>query len=260
MNISKVTAVFFSPAGGTKKVVRAFVSALPYLAEDLDLTPFAKRLESRSFGGDELVVFAVPVYAGRIAPLAAERLVHMRGSRTPVVCLAVYGNRAYEDALLELTALARQKGFVPFAAAAAVTQHSIMGRVAAGRPDGQDKENLSFFARRVSTKLAEAQNPQDLTVPCVPGSFPYKPYKAVGFVPFALSSCIRCGRCAALCPAGAISLADPRQTDAARCTFCMGCVRICPVGAREVDKEKLHSAEAIFVQKFGARRELEFFL
>lgn len=260
MNISKITAVFFSPTGGTKRVLDAFCAAFPLPVEELDVTPFFSQGKSHSFAEDELVIFAAPVYAGRIVPLAIERFGMMKGKRTPAVCLAVYGNRAYEDALIELTDFAKQNGFVPFAAAAALAEHSIMHSVAHGRPDTADVQKLAAFAPQVWQKLELCPDADALGVVSVPGNRPYKEFKAVGFVPTASSACTRCRRCASHCPTGAISPACPDKTDKDRCIYCMGCVSICPVHARGVNKTLLWAAEKAFALKFGARKEPEFFL
>lgn len=95
------------------------------------------------FGPDDLVLFGVPVYGGRIPSPAVQTLRRMQGSRTPAVLVAAYGNREYDDALLELADIAAANGFIPFAAAALIAEHSIMHSVAAGRPDAQDAKNRS---------------------------------------------------------------------------------------------------------------------
>ena len=48
-----------------------------------------------------LAIVVVPVYGGHVAPLAMERLRNIRGLDAPTVLVAVYGNRAYEKALME---------------------------------------------------------------------------------------------------------------------------------------------------------------
>ena len=58
------------------------------------------------FGPDDLVLFGVPVYGGRIPSPAVQTLRRMQGSRTPAVLVAAYGNREYDDALLELADIA----------------------------------------------------------------------------------------------------------------------------------------------------------
>ena len=64
------------------------------------------------------------------------------------------------------------------------------------------------------------------------------PYPMEAFVPPAafigrpeadLDGCDRCGRCAAACPAGSLSLVDEGlQLDLGSCIFCGECARICP--------------------------------
>ena len=44
----------------------------------------------------------MPVYAGRVPALAVERLKGIKTSGVKCVIVAVYGNRAYEDALVEM--------------------------------------------------------------------------------------------------------------------------------------------------------------
>ena len=64
-----------------------------------------------------LAVIVVPVYGGHVAPLAMERLESIRGLDTPAVLVVVYGNRAYEKALMELDAFAIPHGLKVIAGA-----------------------------------------------------------------------------------------------------------------------------------------------
>ncbi|MGW8195616.1 MAG: flavodoxin family protein, partial [Desulforhopalus sp.] len=138
MNINKVWAVFFSPTRTTKKIVEAVLSGIAgNNVGTYDLTYSAEGI-GREFHDDELVVFGVPVYAGRVAPLAVERLAGVRGNKSPAVLVVVYGNRDYEDALIELRDLAEKASFIPVAAAAFIGEHSFSSEdfpIAQGRPD-----------------------------------------------------------------------------------------------------------------------------
>ena len=49
---------------------------------------------------DDVVLFAAPVYGGRLPAMAAERFRRIRGAGQKCVAVVVYGNRDYEDALL----------------------------------------------------------------------------------------------------------------------------------------------------------------
>ncbi len=46
---------------------------------------------------DQLVVIGAPVYAGRVTPLAAQRLKELKGDATPTILVVLYCNREYEE-------------------------------------------------------------------------------------------------------------------------------------------------------------------
>lgn len=105
-------------------------------------------------------VFAVPVYGGRVAPAALERLQEIRGEGTPAVVLAVYGNRAFGTAVAQLAAFVAERGFVPVAAGAFVGEHSYSTPgtpIAEGRPDTQDLAEAAAFGARIGQKLAHGE-------------------------------------------------------------------------------------------------------
>ena len=54
--------------------------------------------------------------------------------------VAVFGNRAYDDALLEMQDVASEIGFRVIAAVAAVAEHSIIRKYGKGRPDADDEQ------------------------------------------------------------------------------------------------------------------------
>ena len=69
--------------------------------------------------------------------------------------------------------------------------------------------------------------------------------------------CISCGQCSAVCPTGAITIADGRSaTRVDLCTKCCACVKFCPVGGRTFDTPYT----AMLHQNFSARREPECFV
>ena len=202
----------------------------PIPVRALDLTHAASRPETLS--ADTVAVFAAPVYGGRIPRTALERMEGIRGEGTPAVVIAVYGNRAFEKAAAELADFVRARGFVPVAAAAFVGEHSYSTErtpIAAGRP-GQgplpvDAARLKApgtplvpLLRFIRFVLAYRRRQKKHPVVLLPAG--------------SADRCTHCGRCAAVCPTGAIARGDELRTDAARCIRCCACVKGCPVGAR----------------------------
>ena len=79
-----------------------------------------------SFTEKDVCLVAVPSYGGRVPDAAAQRLGRMNGGGARAVLVAVYGNRAIDDTLLELKDILTAQGFRPVAAVAAVAEHSTM--------------------------------------------------------------------------------------------------------------------------------------
>lgn len=259
MEIKKVVSVCFSPTGSTRRVLSEIAAALPWPSEELDLTAF-KEAPKRVFQQDELLLVGAPVYGGRVPSVAAERLGGLRGCRTPAVAVAVYGNRDYDDALLELADIAADRGFLLAAAAAAVAEHNIMRSVAAGRPDRADLEFLRGFAEKTAEKLKSVPVPEQLPRLSLKGGFPYKEFGGVPYKPHAGAGCVKCGRCAALCPVGAIPAQNPDKTDGDLCITCMRCVNECPAKARSLEGALPDGAEEAFFMKYSERKEPEAFI
>ncbi len=244
---------YFSPTGGTKKAGESFCRGIAEHVRSVDLCLRAKARQPQS----SLAVFAVPVYGGRIPTLAAEKLHQLDGNGISAVTLAVYGNRAYEDALLELNQLLEKQGFQIAASAALLAQHSIVPEAGAGRPDEKDQAQTHAFAQKVLEKLKNGiAHPVN-----VPGNFPYKDGMKKSAPPLSLSSCSQCGTCATACPAGAVKMTKHTvQTDPQACILCMACIKACPQQARILPppmQQVLNEKLAPFTKD---RRENEYFL
>lgn len=226
----KNSLILFSPTGGTKKSADILCSALGGDWETVDLC--RPELTASDFAPEagSLVVLALPSYGGRVPALAAERLKKLQGQGQACALLCVYGNRAYDDTLVEMADLAKGCGLRVVAAVASIAEHSVARNVATGRPDAQDEAKLRQMAGQILEKLSQGS----FTEPQLPGKHPTKPAGSLGMVPKATQDCIRCGLCAQRCPAGAISKSDVTQVDKSRCISCMGCVSVCPKGARKL--------------------------
>ena len=252
----KLYNIVFSPTGGTKKVADYLTGALEGDVTTVDLTDSKQDFHTVSLTKEDVAVISVPSNGGRVPAVATERLEAVQGSGARAVLVCVYGNRAYEDTLVELEDAAKQAGFQVIAAITAIAEHSIARQFAAGRPDAQDAAQLSDFAKQIQHKLSAA----DTSEPAIPGNRPYKKAGGVGMVPKAAKECTNCGICAAACPVQAIDKDDPKKADEKACISCMRCIAVCPQGARKVNPVMLSAASLMLKKVCSERKECELFL
>lgn len=247
-----VTAVYFSPTDTGRKGVCAVAGTLADTYNELDLTCHDAEAQ---FGSSEVVVFGAPVYGGRLFKGFTERLSGLRGDKTPCIVTVTYGNRDYDDALLEFCDSVTAQGFVPIAAAALVGQHTY-GNIQAGRPDKDDLAQDAAFAEKAAQKLKNG----DYSIPNVPGNRPYKDGGNGGsFFPLTSDSCVDCGRCTAECPTQAIG-EDNRTVNTEKCISCFRCIRRCPTGAKNTDFPAYNEFAAMFTEKLKTPKTNAYFL
>ena len=247
----KITAVYFSATYTTKRVVEAVAAGLSNEVTTYDITNDAAA-EEVAIPADEILVVGVPVYAGRVPAMAVEPLRRFRGNNTPAVVVAVYGNRHYDDAVLELHDIVTEQGFCIVSAAAFVAQHSIFPKVGKARPDAADIADIKAFAEK-SAELAA----KGFGAILLPGNRPYKVPGGIPIWPTASKKCTACGACARLCPTGAIDPASPKGVDKMKCIKCGRCIVVCPTKARRFYGIKYSLAAARFNAAFTTRRANE---
>ena len=155
--------LYFSPTGTTAAVCHAVASGDGY-----DFTLPSARTEALCYGPADVVAVGVPVYGGRIPPVAAEYLKTVKGGKAKAIAITVYGNRDYDDALLELCDILEESGFEVCGAGAFIGEHSLNETVAAGRPDALDLATAKAFGAAVSDKLAQGKHDR----PAVKGGAP----------------------------------------------------------------------------------------
>ena len=240
--------ICFSPTGGVKKCADAFTAAWEGEWEMIDLCDANFDASAWNITADDLAVAAIPAYGGRMPFIASERMAKLAGNGAKAVLLCVFGNRAFEDTMVEMFDILTADGFRPVAAAAAVAEHSMMRQFAVGRPDIGDRIELATFAMRIRKKLEEDN---DDSIVSVPGNRPYKFYPGSAVKPLVSDACKGCGECAKTCPVGAIDPAQPNTTNTDLCVGCMRCVKVCPAGARAGDPAVI----AGIVEKVGAALE-----
>ena len=250
MNLEKIWAVYFSGTGTTRRTVEriagGIASRLNLPAERVDFSRPAVRQETLCFGEKNLVVFGTPVYAGRVPnvllPFLQERVVGGGALAVPVV---LFGNRNYDDALIELRNILAADGMHPIAAGAFVGEHSFSRVLGADRPNAEDEALMDEFAARVAA-LAAGLDAAPVKSVAVRGQEPLRPYytprdragNPINILKVKpktdLFRCGGCGLCADLCPMGSI---DPADVSAVRgiCIKCCACVKGCPTGAKFFD-------------------------
>ncbi len=227
MKNRKVWAVYFSPTGGTRRYVCAVAQGLSDQYEEIDLTDRFMRAQEHAFSADDLMVVGVPVYYGRIPQMDGGLLKTLRGENTPAVLVVSYGNRAYEDALLEMGDCLVQQGFDTVGAGAFVAPHTFSERIGKGRPNEEDLRVAAGFAAELKARGAHGKLK-------LPGNRPYREFQTVPFAPKGGKNCNDCGTCARICPAGAIEKSDYKKTEKDTCIRCLACVKQCPQKARSV--------------------------
>lgn len=253
MNIYEIT---FSPTGGTKKVADFLAAELSREIKSIDLSDGNEDFRKFSLTNEDTAIVAVPSYSGRVPSAAAERIAKIQGNGAKAVLVCVYGNRAYEDTLVELQDIVQQAGFTVVSAIVAIAEHSIAHRYATNRPDKDDFGHLRAFAKQVGDKLKR----NDFSTPAIPGNRPYRKAANAGIVPKATKACTQCGLCASRCPVGAIDKNHPAKVNKKACISCMRCVTICPHRARKVNGLLLAIANMMLKKACSVRKECELYL
>ncbi|MCK9355994.1 MAG: EFR1 family ferrodoxin [Dehalococcoidia bacterium] len=275
MNIKRVWAVFFSATGTTRKVVtgvaEGIAARLGVASERFDFTLPGSRKTALSFTADDLVVLGTPVYAGRVPNVLLKYLGTVQGNGAIGVPVVVFGNRNYDDALIELRDILEKDGFHTLAAAAFVGEHSFSTTLAEGRPDEADMAVVRDFARKVTDKLGTITDVHALppvTVKGVPQ--PYRGYFQPRDVqgnpvdlrkvkPLTSADCNDCKLCVASCPMGSISYDNVREYTGI-CIRCGACVKLCPQHARYYDDEAYLHHKRELEEGLTRRAEPELFL
>ena len=273
--IKKVWGMYFTGTGTTEKVVthigKKIAEKLGVEYEDYDFTLPKVRKVEKSFTEEDLVVFGTPVIAGRVPNLLLKYLDTLKGNEALAVPVVLYGNRNFDDALIELRNILKNKGMKPIAGGAFIGEHSFSKILGAGRPDTKDMEIASTFAENIFEKVTGKDFDPEKLIEVkgeTPIRFYYQPRDSKGnsidirkVKPKTnMDLCNKCGLCASICPLGSINPEDPSDVFGI-CMKCCACVKRCPNGAKYYDDENyLYHQHELESQYAPTRREPELFL
>lgn len=270
INISRVATLFFSPtdccatlARSVSRQLAAALSAPP--PTEYDITLPAARQQVLCFGPGQLLIAALPVYAGRVPNILLPYLHTLRGDGAMALPLVVYGNRDFDDALLELADILTEQGFFIPAAAAFIGEHAFSRTLAAGRPDAADLTLAASFARQAAAKLHNGDHSPARISGCRPYRLYYMPKDEQGrpvdirkIKPHTGSACNHCGLCAALCPMASIDSADSSLISGI-CIKCGACIKKCPQQAKSFTDMAFVRHKQELEQQFRQRQEPQLF-
>ena len=270
MMIKNVWAVYFSGTGTTEKVVttiaKEMAQALNAEYKTYNFNLPKAREEELSFTADDLVVRGTPVYAGRVPNLLLPYVQgKIKGNGALGVPVVLYGNRNFDDGLMELKNVMRDNGFHPIAAAAVVGEHSFSRILGAGRPDAEDMALVAEMTQKAIEKVQALEAAPEEAIQ-VAGCDPIRPYYTPrdrhgepirDFLKAKPETdgdkCVKCGLCARLCPMGSIDFNDFSNV-VGKCIKCCACVKKCPTGAKYFDHEGYLYHQHELEEVYGVRR------
>lgn len=236
MKIETIHLVCFSPTHSSHTIANAIARGLDI--DNITETDLTNETPEHSILiKNALTIIATPVYGGRVPDIALERLKQVRGENTPAIIIVLYGNRDYDDALIELKDWASDSRFIPVAAGAFIGEHSYSRSdkpIAANRPDMDDQEIAINFGYKIMYKIQALTSWEKMPTLTVKGNIPYKEKKtSTPMAPITVDElCSQCGHCAEICPVQAITIKNTVISDKNRCIKCCACVKQCPEEAR----------------------------
>jgi ferredoxin len=201
---------------------------------------------------------------GRVPALLIEWLHAIKAHNTPTVCVVVYGNRVYDNALLELKNILIERGCKPIACAAFIGEHSFSSSetpIAEDRPDARDLIQAELLGHKISEKLQSISSVDFISEISIPGNYPYVGITKVWNVDFITISndCSQCGICAERCPMGAVNFDNSSLIDIEKCITCCACIKSCPQNARRMKPSPVKERAILLNNLYKERKEPVFF-
>ena len=262
MSYKRVVASWFTGTGTTKKIVNTIAQFIDNNYEIKDFTLPDARKEPLVFKKGDLVIFGTPVIAGRVPNVLLKYLSTIEGNGALAVPVVLFGNRNYDDALIELRDILEKSGMHTIAAGAFVGEHSFSNVLGAGRPDDKDIEETKKFAAKVkeiangnlniNSPVKVDGNPEIGREYYKPKDKNIKPIDIRKVKPKTNDNCNQCGKCADICPMGSINHNNVSEFIGI-CIKCNACVKGCPKHAKYYDDEGYlyhrHSLEDMYKRR-----------
>ena len=151
---------------------------------------------------------------------ASQQLLRVKGDGSPAIIVCSYGNRDYEDMLVELKDLLTANGFRIVSAAAFIARHSVFRNVASERPDMEDNRIVDDFGCKSWQLLSGITDTSAIPDINIRGSRLYRDILQVPLYPTGDDTCIDCKKCVEECPTHAIASENPIKTDESQCISC----------------------------------------
>ncbi|RBQ24178.1 hypothetical protein ALNOE001_04290 [Candidatus Methanobinarius endosymbioticus] len=262
-----IKAIYFSPTKTTEKIVveigKKIAEELKTNLKNINITNKENREDIENIfkpSNEDIIILGLPVYAGRIPEIAEEYINNLKGDKTKAIIVAVYGNRDYDDALLEMKNILEKNNFNLIGAGAFIGEHSFTNKLAHDRPDENDLNIAKSFAKSLAEKIKENKENSTENIP-IKGNFPYKERSSLPPVnPATNDDCTECMECVGSCPTEAISNENPKQPEQEKCILCCECIKICPENAKFNNSEAILGLVKMLEENFSERKEPELFI
>lgn len=269
--MKKINKMYFSPTGTTKNTIETIGNRIlenqgMENGRTVDFTVPKGRKDAQSFGAEDVLLIGVPVYAGRVPNILLKYLNTIKGKDSLAVPVVLYGNRDYDDALIELNDILIENGFRVIGGASFIGQHSFSKTLAKGRPDAEDLSIARDFADSIYDKLKN----NNFNKVEIKGNRPYRKYykpedeegRAVDIrkvEPETDESCIDCKKCVEVCPVGSIDYEDVSKLNGI-CIKCCACIKICPTESKYFADEDFLRHKHELEDELTDRKEPEIFV
>ncbi len=242
-----IYGIYFSCTNKTKQYVSEITK---YLNSEYTLIDVTSEIKDVELTKDDYLIIGAPVWGGRIPNLASTHFKNIKGNQTPCFLVASFGNRHYDDALVEMQDLFENQGFIVQGAMAGVAKHTY-GSIAVDRPNRNDISEACAFVFEVYMRNKKMET-------TLPGKQHTENKVDKGrFYPSTKDTCIKCGLCQAQCPYHAID--DDFNVNGHLCASCFRCIENCPVKAKCMEDDSYIEFAKMFSEKLKEPKNNEYF-